>query len=591
MCGFLGKIAFTDFDSKELEKPNSQIICRGPDNTKKFELLKENLKASLIFNRLSILDLAENANQPMHSQNSKSILMFNGEIYNHKELRKYLSTKGCNFKTSHSDTEVVLNGLEIEGIEFINKLRGQFSIFYLNQAERKFYLIRDRLGQKPLYFYNTNDLFIFGSNLSAVKQLTNNASLAQDQINNYLKYGVVGGSKTIYENIYKVLPAEAIEINFSNDNFTTNNKKYWDINEKVNNLKFDKEEFFSILSESIEMRLIADVPVANFLSGGLDSSTIVKNMYENDNEINTFTVSTESKKYDESLWANKVSEKYNTNHKVSHVSSDLNIQLANEAIESLDEPYSDPSVIPSFLISNEISKHYKVAISGDGGDELLGGYERTDKSLKNINTFHNMFSKLYKIYPSFLGTGANFLSKSNELSIRYRSFLEDENLLKLLKINLDNTDDYISLNKNIDSYKSLLVADYNFFLPDMMLFKIDRTSMANSLEVRSPFVDHKLIEYILSRSTEYRNSNIKKSLLKNYLIEDFDSNFINRKKQGFVFDLESWIFNNFDYFYDYLVNSRVSRIVDLNSLKMLKLNKSRINSNRIWKLYVLNKFI
>ena len=591
MCGFLGKIAFTDFDSKELEKPNSQIICRGPDNTKKFELLKENLKASLIFNRLSILDLAENANQPMHSQNSKSILMFNGEIYNHKELRKYLSTKGCNFKTSHSDTEVVLNGLEIEGIEFINKLRGQFSIFYLNQAERKFYLIRDRLGQKPLYFYNNNDLFIFGSNLSAVKQLTNNASLAQDQINNYLKYGVVGGSKTIYENIYKVLPAEAIEINFSNDNFTMNNKKYWDINEKVNNLKFDKEEFFSILSESIEMRLIADVPVANFLSGGLDSSTIVKNMYENDNEINTFTVSNESKKYDESLWANKVSEKYNTNHKVSYVSSDLNIQLANEAIESLDEPYSDPSVIPSFLISNEISKHYKVAISGDGGDELLGGYERTEKSLKNINTFHNMFSKLYKIYPSFLGTGANFLSKSNELSIRYRSFLEDENLLKLLKINLDNTDDYISLNKNIDSYKSLLLADYNFFLPDMMLFKIDRTSMANSLEVRSPFVDHKLIEYILSRSTEYRNSNIKKSLLKNYLIEDFDSNFINRKKQGFVFDLESWIFNNFDYFYDYLVNSRVSRIVDLNSLKMLKLNKSRINSNRIWKLYVLNKFI
>ena len=591
MCGFLGKIAFTDFDSKELEKPNSQIICRGPDNTKKFELLKENLKASLIFNRLSILDLAENANQPMHSQNSKSILMFNGEIYNHKELRKYLSTKGCNFKTSHSDTEVVLNGLEIEGIEFINKLRGQFSIFYLNQAERKFYLIRDRLGQKPLYFYNNNDLFIFGSNLSAVKQLTNNASLAQDQINNYLKYGVVGGSKTIYENIYKVLPAEAIEINFSNDNFKTNNKKYWDINEKVNNLKFDKEEFFSILSESIEMRLIADVPVANFLSGGLDSSTIVKNMYENDNEINTFTVSNESKKYDESLWANKVSEKYNTNHKVSYVSSDLNIQLANEAIESLDEPYSDPSVIPSFLISNEISKHYKVAISGDGGDELLGGYERTEKSLKNINTFHNMFSKLYKIYPSFLGTGANFLSKSNELSIRYRSFLEDENLLKLLKINLDNTDDYISLNKNIDSYKSLLLADYNFFLPDMMLFKIDRTSMANSLEVRSPFVDHKLIEYILSRSTEYRNSNIKKSLLKNYLIEDFDSNFINRKKQGFVFDLESWIFNNFDYFYDYLVNSRVSRIVDLNSLKILKLNKSRINSNRIWKLYVLNKFI
>ena len=257
----------------------------------------------------------------------------------------------------------------------------------------------------------------------------------------------------------------------------------------------------------------------------------------------------------------------------------------------MDEPYADPSIIPSFIISNEISKHYKVAISGDGGDELLGGYERTKLSLSKSSKFENYLSKLYKFYPSYFGTGSKFLSKSSELQVKYSSFLEDNNFLKLLKIAPQDTDSYININNELDDYKSLILADYQFFLPDMMMYKVDRMSMANSLEVRSPFVDHELIEYVLSHNSTYRKDNENKLLLKNYLLRDFNKDFVYRKKQGFVFDLESWIYKNLDYFYDYLLSSTKLKEFDLSSLNLLKINKSRINSQRIWKLYVLEKFI
>ncbi len=590
MCGFLGKISNVDFDIRELNEPNQNIICRGPDNTQTLKFSQENIFCSLVFNRLSILDLSENANQPMRSTYSESIVMFNGEIYNHKELRKNLESKGINFKTSHSDTEVVLHGLDTEGINFINQLRGQFSIYYFDNKNKKHYLIRDRVGQKPLYYGITDSFLIFSSNLDSVKQLIKPSTVDFKQLNNYIKYGIVGGQNTMYKNIFKVLPAEIIEINFS-DKVDINRKKYWDISTKVDNQEFDLEEFFSIFTESVELRLSADVPIANFLSGGLDSTSIIKNMYEKNKSINTFTVGSDSEKYDESKWAKIVSEKYNTNHQSVTVPTNLSFDYVNNIINSMDEPYADPSIVPSYMISHEISKHYKVAISGDGGDELLGGYERTKISLRKSNTISDLFSKIYKFYPTYLGTGSNFLSKSSDLSVKYSSFLEDENFLKLLNINPIDTDSYINLNNEIDDYKSLLLADYQFFLPDMMMYKIDRMSMANSLEVRSPFVDHKLIEYILSHNSIYRKDNENKALLKNYLIKDFNQDFVNRKKQGFVFNLESWIYENLDIFYDYLLSSTKLKEFDLSSLNLLKINKSRINSQRIWKLYVLDKFI
>ena len=237
-------------------------------------------------------------------------------------------------------------------------------------------------------------------------------------------------------------------------------------------------------------------------------------------------------------------------------------------------------------------KHVSVVLSGDGGDELLGGYERTVKSIKKTGFFNNLFSKTYNLYPSILGTGNKFLAKSNNLETKYRSFLEDKKLMKLLKIKpIDNTFadglDY----KDVNYYKKLLIADYKLFLPEMMMFKIDRTSMANSLEVRSPFVDHKLIEFIMSNNNTYLNPENSKEILKKYLSNDFSQEFLLRKKQGFVFDVENWVFNNIDFILSKISNGHVINNLNENIVNLLSINKSRINGQRIWKLFVLEHYL
>ena len=593
MCGFIGKISSFSHDIENLDKANETILCRGPDSTKNISTNVDGYDISLIFNRLSIIDLNENADQPMTSGDQNYILMFNGEIYNHQELRKSLE-KQIKFRTSHSDSEVVLNGLITHGISFVKELRGQFSIFFLNKKENTCYLIKDRLGQKPLYYNLQNNSISFGSNLKSLIKLNKNYVLDDENINEYFRYGAVAEDKTIFKNYYKVLPAEIIEIKWSGgiQGFDISSENYWELESFVDENNFSSETFFDILTESIEIRTNADVPVANFLSGGIDSTSIIKNLYDNNKNVNSFSVRFKDPKYDESNWSRMVAEKYKTNHKEVFLSSEINEDVIHDSLSSLDEPYYDPSVIPSYILSKEISNHYKVAISGDGGDELLGGYKRTMDSLKSKSFINNIFSKFYNFYPPALGTGNKFLSQSSDINTRYRSYLEDMNLLKLLEITPSERSEYvINIKAQYEDYKGLLLSDYRFYLPDMMMFKIDRTSMANSLEIRSPFVDHKLVEYIMSTKASYINLNNSKNILKNYLSKDFSNDFLNRDKQGFVFDIENWIFQNLSMLNETLNTGKVSNYIPANfALKVAKY-KSRINSHRIWKLFVLNHYL
>ena len=590
MCGYIGKVSFSGINEKNLESANDYIVCRGPDSKKHSINLSGNLKHALFFNRLSILDLKENADQPMYSKDKDKVLMFNGEIYNHRELRKELENK-INFHTDHSDTEVILNGISLFGIDYINKLRGQFSIFFWEKQKKKIYLVRDRLGQKPLYYKNTKNSLIFGSNLKSIASLDKDYELDFRSVSEYLDYGAISSPNTIFKNYKKVKPAEIIEFDYNNNELDKSNKIYWEIENFIDNKNFEKEEFFDKFSESINVRVKADVPIANFLSGGIDSSSIVKNLYDDNNSLNTFSINVDNKKYDEEPWSKLVASKYKTNHQSVTLSSKIGLDDIKESISSLDEPYADPSVVPSYLLSKEISKYYKVAISGDGGDELLGGYDRTALSLKDTSMIQNNISNLYSLYPAFAGTGNYFLSKSNSLSTRYSSFLEDKNLLKILGINKTNSPKNIYINNDIEPYKSLLIADYKFYLPEMMLFKIDRTSMANSLEIRSPFVDHELIEYVLSHDSSYYSTDIPKKILKDYLSEDFDSKFINRKKQGFVFDIENWIFSNLTQINESIYSGKLNDLIPKNAINSLSILKSRINSHRIWKIYVLSEYL
>ena len=599
MCGFIGAVSLNIFNQEQLLKSNNNIICRGPDQTKTlfsntndiFEN-KSNLNLSLIFNRLSIIDLSDKASQPMISKDFQTLLLFNGEIYNNLDLRKSLKNKGIKFDSHHSDTETLLLGLSYEGIDFLEKVEGQFSIFFFDNKIKKGYLIKDRHGQKPLYYFADKENILFSSNFLSLSSLINKKEIDQDAVEKYLQIGVIPSPETIFKNIKKVIPGHVVEINFMDKFDNLIDFQYWNIEDFVDEQEFSNEKFFDLFSKAVSKRTISDVPVATFLSGGKDSTAIIKSLVDSNFKVNSFSVGFDDKIYDESNWFNQVVDKYNLNQSTRILNlNDINEEVEN-AIDAFDELYSDPSLVPSYIITKAMAKNYKVALSGDGGDELLGGYKRVLESLKFSQSGNSIIPKLNNVYPNFLGTGNTFLKRSKEIKTSYSSYLEDNNFLEMLNIPThkhQTVRSFFGTSSNI--YKNIQIAEYRLFLAEMMMFKVDRTSMANSLEVRSPFVDHKLVEYILSSNTPYiRNSN-DKLLLNNYLENDFNSDFINRKKMGFVFSIESWIFSNLSEIKTYLEKSDFIKDSNKYILQTLSLNKSRINALRIWRLYLLEKYL
>ena len=242
VCGFLGKVSYSNLNIDKLEKANENLVCRGPDSKKALHQSSNDINFFLCFNRLKIIDLSEKADQPMLSSEYNTLIMFNGEIYNHVELRKEMISKGVKFFTNHSDTEVVLNGLSYYGIEFVKRLRGQFSIVFFNKKNNKIYLLNDRLGQKPLYYKKENDSLIFSSNLISLAKSLSSYVISEENIHEYFLYGIVSSPKTIFEDIYKVQPAECIEIEFKNGEVEINNYKYWNPENYLNDEPFDDDE-------------------------------------------------------------------------------------------------------------------------------------------------------------------------------------------------------------------------------------------------------------------------------------------------------------------------------------------------------------
>ena len=596
MCGFLCSIGIDNVSEESIKDANKYIECRGPDETvlknltnSKFNFKNINYQHLQIFNRLSIVDLSNLGSQPMFSDKYLTSILFNGEIFNHNELRSEMEKDGLIFNSNNSDTEVLLLGLSKYGKEFMSRVIGQFSIVFFDYKRNLIFLIRDRLGQKPLFYSLQEQGFIFGSNLKSVANLSKNKKINKNSIYEYLNIGVVTSPNTIYENVYKLKPAEIIEFEISNVISKKSSSIYWNIENFIGNKEFDKRHFKDLLSNAIRLRNIADVPVACFLSGGIDSSTIVKLLTESGETVNTFSIAYEDPKYDEKKWFEQVKEKYKTNHTTETVAKEIDLSDIMESIELFDEPYSDPSNFPSYIITKKISEKYKAAISGDGGDELVGGYKRINKILNRKKQL-NFLKYFYKIYPNFLGTGNIFRRNSSDASEAYNSFFWDTKFLSILGIKNYKPNNYFQ-NISKDLYKSLLISDYKLYLSEMMTLKVDRTSMANSLEVRSPFIDHRLVEYILSTDSSYVNDGVTKEIFKDYLSEDFDSDFINREKMGFVFNLEEWIYSNKEKVFRELRSGNLSKIIKIDKINLLLLNKSRINANRIWKLYLLEKYL
>jgi len=588
MCGFTGVVSFNKIDQKLVENSNKISICRGPDSLTRLSG-NEELNYELIFNRLAIVDLNNNANQPMYSKKFNSVIMFNGEIYNSRELRNELDNL-YEFTTSHSDTETLFAGLNIYGIDFINRIEGQFSIFYWKKFDQKIYLIKDRIGQKPLYYNLSDNKLNFGSNLKSIYQLNQKNTLDRDLINEYLLHGVNFSPNTIFKEIKSLNEGSYLEIDYVGGRFRSKLLSYWAPSSFVENKNFNEKEFLDIFHSSVSKRLFSDVPIACFLSGGLDSTSIVKSLNDSGNTINTFSVVTDKSEINEKKYIDKVVQKYDTKHTEVEVSSKISNQLVYKSLDSLDEPYGDPSIVPTYLLSNLISSSYKVALSGDGGDELLGGYERMLNHLKKRNRFDIFLASLDRFYPSIFGSGIKLKSRSQDLLSSYFGYLKDENFGSLLfEKNYKENTELIDLEEQI--YKSIMCNEYKFYLSNQMMFKIDRASMANSLEVRSPFVDHKLVEYSLGHSVDYLSPKLPKKILIQYLSSDFEDNFLHRPKQGFVFDYKTWVFSNLTEIYELIESSEIGNFYNLDRFFKLKNIKSRINSLRIWRVFVLANYL
>tara|TARA_Y100001958_G_scaffold156915_1_gene150675 strand:- start:16422 stop:18218 length:1797 start_codon:yes stop_codon:yes gene_type:complete len=596
MCGFIGALSNQPINHQKLLNVNKRLECRGPDqkvdikgNLNEFNE-NLNLNHSLIFNRLSIIDLSDNATQPMFSRQFNTLIMFNGEIYNHRELRTELEKKKVDFNTSHSDTELLLNGLSVEGISFVNKLIGQFAIIFFNFNTGRTFLIRDRIGQKPLFYFLNKETFMFSSNLKSLSELIRNVEIDFQSYSEYLNYGVVPSPKTIYRNIFKLEPGQYIELDLLNNFKEIKNELYWNLEDFKNENEFEEEKFLDLLQSAVSCRREADVDIAALLSGGVDSTSIVKLLNNEDNIVNTFSIGYKDKKYDESKWFDLVNKKYNTNPTVEILNKKDIDKYVMESIYALDEPYSDPSTIPSYVVNNQISKYFKVAITGDGGDELLGGYKRLQQ-IMNQNKYNSYaINLIFKMYPWFLGSGNRILSKSKNLSENYISYFSDKKLLKNLDLQDHKTLEKKFMNDNPKSIKDFMIFDFKFYLSEMMMVKVDRTSMANSVEARSPFVDHRLIEYIMYSNVDSLIGN-PKYILKNILSNDFSGEFLNRSKMGFVFNLESWIYENLDEIEGYIFETDSFNIYKRNSIKKLSINKSRINAQRLWKMYLIQKLL
>lgn len=567
MCGILGysaPIQSAESYHDSLKLGILKLGHRGPDHSDYW--VNTNKTLGIGHTRLSIIDINPRANQPMLEMGQALVISFNGEIYNFLELRQELESNGYKFDTN-SDTEVILKGYAHWEKEVFKKIRGMFAIAIFDQTKKEIILARDHSGQKPLFYYFDQEkkVFIFASELKAFfsfKHFTN--KISPTSLYRLFLKGFCEDDLAIYQKIKKLNAGNYLCLDLQK--FYLNTKVFWPIEDIVRQTKrsflsIDKvfEELEKLLFESIELQLRSDVPVGLLLSGGVDSSLIVALASRIQNDLNTYTVRFPGyEKFDESNHARLIAEKFGTNHTEIEASS-INPNIIDELVYFFDEPIFDTSVLPTYLLAKEISKHCKVAIGGDGGDELFGGYPHYDKLLrmKNFSTnipffLRALISKLIqsnlpiglkgKKTMEFFGTDltSNYPNTSEFFSINEQSKVFKLNFLEYINFKKSEEVEPIIFENLVDT---ATYYDFQRFLREDILVKVDRASMANSLEVRSPFLDHKLIEFAftnISPSLKVTNDH-RKIILKKFAERHLPESFDFKRKQGFSLPLRELI--------------------------------------------------
>ncbi len=580
MCGIGG---FSWNDEALAKAMATQITHRGPDQEGIFCCDE----MSLVFRRLSIIDLSDNASQPMSNEDESIHLVFNGEIYNFQELREELEQKGHRFK-SRTDSEVIIHAYEEYGLKAINKLRGMFAFAIYDQRRKKLLLVRDRIGIKPLYYTFANGRLLFGSEIKSILQDPQVERRVNFQaLYDYLGFEFVPAPQTMFAGIYK-LPA-GHHLVFENGNIDV--QQYWDLNFQSSgpHPSFDDavEQLRDHLDAAVKSHLVSDVPLGVFLSGGLDSSCLVALMRKHiSGPLRTFTIGYEDKSFSELDYAEIVARHCETDHQVLLLDA-LNADYVEKTLWHLDEPMTDLSTVPLYLLCKQAREHVTVCLSGEGADESFAGYDRFKASRMN-NYFRlipgplrqQVIGRLTGMLPDqpqkkgainmlkrFV-EGANLDPEGRHLRWQYflNSTLEQQLFLPLFRdqISMDPFRQIRELNKKCnatDQVNREIYLDMRFMMTDSVLMKVDRMSMASSLEIRVPLLDHVLVEFLASLPGSWKlNRMTTKYIFRKALDGLLPDTIVNRGKQGYSLPVKHLLRGELkQYMIDRLHNSAVIR--------------------------------
>lgn len=613
MCGIAGFYSKNnpDFVSKEeLDLMTTALVHRGPDAEGQYytELV------GLGHKRLSIIDLSNDANQPMGSHTMRYICVYNGEVYNFKEVAKDLNIE---WKTN-SDTEVVVEAFAEWGITFINKLNGMFSIAIYDKQENLLYLFRDRIGIKPIYYYWDGENLAFSSELKSllkVKYIRERRQINYSAIYEYLHLGYIPEPNTIYANIRK-FPNGQIGI-VSQNGFRM--ESYWGIEGAIRrNIITDFQEakikLHELIHSSVKMRLVSDVPFGTFLSGGIDSSLVTAvASQEYSGKLKTFSIGFEDSQYDESKFARNIANYLGTEYYEYIVTEDDAKKIIVDILDFYDEPFADSSAIPTMLLSKLAKEHVSMVLSGDGGDELFHGYGayRWAKRLNKLplRTLNELTALLMSIIPSNrFRRASNLFRYKNKSTIKSHIFSQEQYLFserdleKILNPDLlfDNSldQDYSNFVRKLTPEESQAVFDLYYYLKDDLLVKIDRASMRFALETRVPLLDYRIVEFALNIDPKFKiQGNIQKYILKEVLYDHIPREYFDRPKWGFAIPLKKWLANDLAFLINEYLNEKIITqydIVDFEKVsKLIKKFRSghEYLYNKIWLLIILHKFL
>lgn len=613
MCGIAGFVDFKHQSSKETLKEMTDVLNhRGPDDSGYF--FKENMgfQTGLGHRRLSILDLSSHGHQPM--THDYLHIVYNGEIYNFGEIRLELERLGYCF-TSNSDTEVIIKAYHKWGIDAVHRFNGMFAIAIFDSQQKTLTLIRDRVGVKPLYWYHKYDLFMFASELKSFHQHPNfTKELSQDGLSLFFQYGYIKKPNTIFENTYKLEPGHYLKLDLKTSQVTLT--EYWDLKCSYQSEKLDISEDEAIteteklMQSAFTSRMVSDVPVGVFLSGGYDSSAVASILQSSmTQKLRTFTIGFHEQRYNEATYAKRVADYLETEHTEYYCTQRDAASILPLLAEIYDEPFGDSSAIPTILVSKLAKRDVSVALSADGGDELFGGYNAYTNSIAQ-------YKKLQKI-PKLLKSSAQMFSENlpnRTLSSLMNVYNLEGKLNKFSELMradclghvFDVNGKYFQLNevnnllntefkKNEDgssenTLDELLYASFTSYLPEDILTKVDRATMSVSLEGREPFLDYRLVEFVaqLPENMKVKNGD-KKYLLKEIVHKYLPKEMMERKKMGFSIPVFDWFKDELKEYIDHYLNDYRIQQAGILNVKLVKCLKrdffnGRGNPHKLWLL-------